>query len=1352
MLAAAHRGAVVWLRPPVSHHIDPLCELERELSRRLDCELAAKPAIEQSDLRSPLLRTGAASNAALSQRLVELLSHLNDDTLVLVDDFERLDEGLAAALLDVSTSESATVVIAANEPLTGQSWHLPQVSAQEVGSALSQADGGRTWSANVCARIAEYVGDRRASIWSAASHLICSGLVRQTLDEVDSDEPADKLLAQLTQTDKQGRDLPQEPGSQLLLAHLMLSGDCAPGKLGDPAPADCGVPVWVQQSPHGQLRIGAADRQRLRTMLPPDVIDSAARVRVPWLLATDVVTGVIVLLQVYTHTDGRCDLRQQAPIEDSLELALKNARFRDAVQILQGAQDLQGPSVPNSWLAMGLRAYAGLGRFEGHGIDLSVLCDCSDVQVRLALAEYSFHAGEYGRCESVAEQVLSAEQTTSELYQAALLWRCFARVWQGRLALAMQDIELSDSGDERFRQAFVEQFTYLKGLCAYYQGHLDEAAQTFETLEVQSAHGAVAAAAAAGMGLVFQRRAELGAARDAYGRSRGLAQRAGDRARSLNMTMNIATLEHEQGELGLALAGYDVVLLAAERLGNTGAVTRCLINRGNALSLLGAQRAARADLTRAFEGLEQSGDVYLSGHVCTQLAELARKEGHLVSAHHWIQSALDRLHSAQAPSELQEAYLEQGWLHLTSGQLDEADALAKRCAGAAEELKSAKLRAQAAHLLGRTALQRWEREPSPSKHALLEQAAQQLDLAAELLPPSKRLAGLVIETDRAVVYALRGRGSEAQPFAVKQLQLVGRMTSGMSEQRKRELALSEAGRIRSLLLHVMACEQPAALDVGPMMPNNALSAVVALNQRLSAEHDTDRLLAVLMDSAIALTGAERGFLLIDSVTSRPAEQLPRAEELEIAVARNLDRENLTKPSHKLSHSIALEVFERGEPVLSIDAQSDPRFQGQHSVHSGNLRSIMSVPMNLRGRTMGVLYVDNRFTSGAFSRQQAVVLEALAAQAAIALHTARLIERYRRSEVALASSKSEVETLNAQLQQRLESTTDALSEARQALAAARDMVAERSDYQAIKGHSDKLMRLFALMDRVRDHDFSVLIVGESGTGKELVARAIHYTGSRSEGPFVAINCGALPESLLESELFGHVKGAFTGAVANRRGLFEQADGGTLFLDEIGEMPAAMQVKLLRVLQSGEFSPVGGTETLSVDVRILGATHRDLEKLVEDEAFREDLLYRLRVVDLHVPPLRARREDISVLVEHFIGQNRNDGIGAVTRVTPRALKTLTNHSWPGNIRELEMFIKSACVFADGDTLDLVDVASLLDRGTLRAVSTDSYEGTLADVERQIIEQRLTQYEGNKSQTAQSLGIDRGTLYNKIRSWKS
>ncbi|MDP6945009.1 MAG: sigma-54 dependent transcriptional regulator, partial [Myxococcota bacterium] len=310
------------------------------------------------------------------------------------------------------------------------------------------------------------------------------------------------------------------------------------------------------------------------------------------------------------------------------------------------------------------------------------------------------------------------------------------------------------------------------------------------------------------------------------------------------------------------------------------------------------------------------------------------------------------------------------------------------------------------------------------------------------------------------------------------------------------------------------------------------------------------------------------------------------------------------------------------------------------------------------------------------------------------------------------------------------------------------------YDRIIGESDAIRRVFHVMDRLLDNTIPVLIEGESGTGKELVARAIHFNGPRRNRPFVAVNCGAIPANLLESELFGHVRGAFTGATADKLGLFEAAHEGTLLLDELGELPLEMQVKLLRVLQSGEIQKVGATEQRHVDVRIIAATNRQLDDEVAAGRFREDLFYRLAVIPVRLPSLRERRDDIPLLIQHFLDANIQSGVGAVERVSARALALLCRYAWPGNVRQLEMVLKNASLFADAAVLQPEDLASFPEivGESPRRLTGESLSGhTLADIEREAVIQALQDTGGNKKRAAEQLGIDRRTLYNKLAAYK-
>jgi len=318
-----------------------------------------------------------------------------------------------------------------------------------------------------------------------------------------------------------------------------------------------------------------------------------------------------------------------------------------------------------------------------------------------------------------------------------------------------------------------------------------------------------------------------------------------------------------------------------------------------------------------------------------------------------------------------------------------------------------------------------------------------------------------------------------------------------------------------------------------------------------------------------------------------------------------------------------------------------------------------------------------------------------------------------------------------------------------------------------GHTPAMLDVFKTIGRVASRDVSVLITGESGTGKELVARAIHAASGRSDGPFVAVNAAAIPRELLESELFGHERGAFTGAVAAREGRFREAGGGTLFLDEIGDMPTDVQAKLLRVLQSSELTPVGGSEPQQVDVRIIAATHRDLDVAVKEGSFREDLLYRLRVIPMQIPPLTERREDIRDLAEHFVTRYGEELTDGNPFLADTAVDFLCRYDWPGNVRELENAIKRALVLTSGDVLQPDDFAFLSQAASAQAdddglanlvqsnvqallqqrEARDVYRSVLEEVERPLLTTVLDHTDGNQIRAAALLGINRNTLRKKI-----
>jgi len=310
---------------------------------------------------------------------------------------------------------------------------------------------------------------------------------------------------------------------------------------------------------------------------------------------------------------------------------------------------------------------------------------------------------------------------------------------------------------------------------------------------------------------------------------------------------------------------------------------------------------------------------------------------------------------------------------------------------------------------------------------------------------------------------------------------------------------------------------------------------------------------------------------------------------------------------------------------------------------------------------------------------------------------------------------------------------------------------RFGMENLVGRDHRMLRIYDMVDSVADTRATVLITGESGTGKSLVARAIHRRSSRRDKPFVEVACGALPETLLESELFGHVAGAFTGATGNKLGKFMQADGGTIFLDEISTASPGMQVKLLRVLQDLEFEQVGGTETFTVDTRVILATNEDLSRAVAEGRFRQDLFYRINVINIELPSLRERISDIPLLAEHFLAQVREDAGKNVRGFSDDAMATLQRYAWPGNVRELQNVIERAVLLGKSDVIDVADLPSTLLAHApvgVEPVGGRTLKEALAGPERQIILEALETHQWNRHETADALGINRTTLYKKMK----
>ncbi len=464
-------------------------------------------------------------------------------------------------------------------------------------------------------------------------------------------------------------------------------------------------------------------------------------------------------------------------------------------------------------------------------------------------------------------------------------------------------------------------------------------------------------------------------------------------------------------------------------------------------------------------------------------------------------------------------------------------------------------------------------------------------------------------------------------------------------------------------------------------------------------------------------------------------------------------------THSSSGSIGIvgEVIRTGKSYLANDLSVDPHYSNASLPVIS--QSELSVPVIHNSRLIGVINVESD-QKGAFDEEDVITLEAVAGQIAVATSNQQLF--------------AQTLDFNRMLRQSIDEKTEELRRAHDRILQQQEML--KNENRALKtlvraegksidiiGSSPALASLLSMVDKIAPTTATVLIQGESGTGKELVARRLHFRSERADRPYVVVNCGALQESLLESELFGHEKGSFTGAVSQKIGLCELADGGTLFLDEVGELSLPIQAKLLRFIQEGEFYRVGGKAAIEVDVRIVSATNRELEHEVAQGRFREDLFYRLNTITLRMPPLRKRREDIAQLVGHFLESARRPGERQANhRLDAGVMECLQDYSWPGNIRELQNVIERLKILSEGGRIRLEDLPPAVRQAPAAAPTLpDRAPGlstaprapqTLEALEREHILKTLEHCQGNKTRAAQVLGITIKTLYNKLNRYES
>jgi serine/threonine-protein kinase PknK len=849
--------------------------------------------------------------------------------------------------------------------------------------------------------------------------------------------------------------------------------------------------------------------------------------------------------------------------------------------------------------------------------------------------------------------------------------------------------------------------------------------------------------------LALQRTERLADAKIAYQRSLAAAERASDAGTVTTMRLNLAALAiHGQGEIAEALVHLEAAVDMGRRAGRDASVRQALLNLANLDLYLG--RLARA--AASIETLSAQRDALSrAGGQQAQLlgleAELANRTG---SAR---RSALLYDRCAKAYDEL-------------SRRQDAAEARIEAVLLAArqDDAKPAELRGQLDRAATDLGDGQAHRAPLLIARAAVAELSKEWDEARALLSEALTAAEEANQREwvwRALDVRSRLESEVGRTLAARRdieaaLSVLEDIGSHLpkdlrevywNDPRRRGIRAAVSGES----VHALVPDRRGITQLTGqtrMLADDRLARILEVNRELATLRALPEVLERVIQLATDLVQAERGYVLLlgdKGLTVHAVRTQVGSEERE-----------------RFSRSVAERAIDTGEPVVSLSARDDARMAAFDSVHQLALESVACVPIRSpRGRSIGALYVETRSRRGTLFEREVLTLRAFADQAAIAIETARLLEENASRAAALAEANAELSTARERLAESLDHRTHQLAVARKDLKDTKAVLRGHFGYQGLVGTSPAMRAVYAVMDRLKDSDIPMLITGESGTGKEVIARAIHQGGPRAKQPFLGVNCGAIPDNLLESELFGHVRGAFTGADRDRKGLFRECEGGTVLLDEVGEMPLKMQAGLLRVLQERTVRPVGGNREEPIDVRVIAATHRNLEKMVAEGTFREDLYYRLRVVELHLPALRERAEDIPVLVDHFLGifaarHRREKGI-----IRRDALRLLEQQPFPGNVRQLENMLLNAWVLAETHELTPESFDNLGPPRS-RPAARERVEAEVAsalpdtaeahkNTEKDRILEALNAENWNRVRAAERLGMPRRTFYRRLKEYE-
>ncbi len=969
---------------------------------------------------------------------------------------------------------------------------------------------------------------------------------------------------------------------------------------------------------------------------------------------------------------------------DPVELALALESGEVAPALFDCAEEL---ATGRRDLALGLTLARALRRRSQLGRALALLARFPEDEARAEAAELSRRAGDRQQAELLAAQI------DDERCSAAARARKVATLARLALDRGAPAQSLSLLAGQPDSAAVLE----TRALAELALGQRREAADTLSRalLVAQGDEERARLEAVSGNLSLASGAAELSL--PAFRRAAELAGRAGAVLEEATYLTGVAAAASNAGELGDAIAAARRALLLFEALGRAADAARAALSIANALGAAGASEEAREAALDAIARAKAAGDRRCRAYAHLVLCDVA-PEGDRDALEHARHAAMnldpegdDALRAAARLHERGEA--------LDVGRFDQ---LARQSSTALDA--------------------RFDWWAARARRELARERPERGDVVCRELVQLAALSAAVV---------VRG------PALLAGAELAARITDGEAARRltlaaadaARELVRRTPPELKAAVAGLPWVRAADAAQVSDSFAPEQLRDVEVLVRALGRRDGLRALLRQVLDALVLWTGVERGLLLLRA----PGGKLrPRA-------ARNLSRADLAGEQLRLSHSLAERALEQGEPVVAVDAAGDLP-EVHQSVHALKLRSVLAVPLVAHGEALGVVYLDDRVRRGAFGPRELSWVRLVATLAAVAIADAR-------TELLLRRSVRRARRAEARLEKDLAKREAALDVAERELARTREGRETRFAYDNIIGQSEAVRAMLRVVDRVTASEVPVLLIGESGSGKELVARAIHENGPRSRRSFVSENCGAIPETLLESTLFGHVRGAFTGASRPRAGLFEVASGGTLFLDEIAEMSLGMQSKLLRALQNGEIRPVGSETARRVDVRVIGATHRDLEALVATGKFREDLYYRLNVITVRLPALRERLGDVPLLVKAFVERY---AVERSVRMSKSALDALVAFAWPGNVRQLENEVRRALVLCDETVLPEHLSPEVRAGGTAEVGRADglNLRERLDALEAELVRAALLRTQGNQTRAAELLGVSRFGLQKMMK----